>query len=165
MSTSSQNEPAQKQAIVPLSAERLSEIRTQLGDAKPATDALLVEIAQQVKDRREHNHGDTADWDWYCLNASGWLGDRMPFVLRRLLDAEAEVERLTAELAKYVGHEPTLAEEAQYRYEQQVRYAAALEASICQCEPACEGGEYLHAADCPVVPIQMQTFDAAGGAA
>lgn len=38
------------------------------------------------------------------------------------------------------------------------RYAAALEAVICQCEPLCEGGEYLHAADCPVASVQMQSF-------
>lgn len=87
-----------------------------------------------------------------------------PALLAEVTRQAREVERLTAELAKYVGKEPTLAEEAQYRYDQQVRYAAALEAQICQCEPQCEGGEYLHAADCPVVPIQMQAFDAAGGA-
>lgn len=50
----------------------------------------------------------------------------------------AEVRRLTAELAD------------------QVRYTAALEADLCTCEPLCENGEYLHAADCPVVDVQMQ---------
>jgi hypothetical protein len=68
-----------------------------IGDVKPATDRLIAEIAEQVRDRREHDHDSAADWDWYCLNASGWLGDRMSVVLRRLLDAEAEVARLTAE--------------------------------------------------------------------
>lgn len=52
----------------------------------------------------------------------------------------AEVRRLTAELAD------------------QVRYAATLEADLCTCEPLCENGEYLHAADCPVVDIQMQVY-------
>lgn len=51
-----------------------------------------------------------------------------------------EVRRLTAELAD------------------QVRYAATLEADLCTCEPLCENGEYLHAADCPVVDIQMQVY-------
>jgi hypothetical protein len=50
----------------------------------------------------------------------------------------AEVERLKAELAE------------------QTRYAAALEADLCTCEPLCESGEYLHAADCPVAEVQMR---------
>jgi hypothetical protein len=59
----------------------------------------------------------------------------------------AEVERLMAELAS------------------QVRYAATLETAICQCEPLCEDGEYLHDADCPVAAIQMDSVHAteAGG--
>lgn len=84
LSTSSQTTPR-------LSEQQLAEIAALIGDTKAATDGLLTEIAQQVKDRREHDHDRAADWDWYCLNASGWLGDRMPVVLRRLLDAEARV--------------------------------------------------------------------------
>lgn len=38
------------------------------------------------------------------------------------------------------------------------RYAGRLEAEICQCQPECEGGEYLHEAGCPVVSIQMQVY-------
>jgi hypothetical protein len=49
----------------------------------------------------------------------------------------AEVERLQAEVAE------------------QRRYTIGLEAAVCQCQPACENGEYLHEADCPVVLIQM----------
>lgn len=80
-----------------LSEQQRAAILAQLGDAQPATDALLVEFAEQIRDRREHDHTSAGpDWDWYCLNASGWLGDRAPTVLRRLLDAEAEVERLRA---------------------------------------------------------------------
>lgn len=56
----------------------------------------------------------------------------------------AEIDRLRAELTE------------------QQRYAAELEVAICQCEPACEGGEYLHMADCPVVPIQMETLGLGG---
>jgi len=33
----------------------------------------------------------------------------------------AKVKRLSSELAKYVGHEPTLAEEARYAHEQELR--------------------------------------------
>lgn len=57
-----------------------------------------------------------------------------------LLEGTAEIRRLKAELAA------------------QISYAARLEAAICQCEPHCEDGEYLHVADCPVVEIQMQEF-------
>ena len=83
----------------PLSPEQRAAIVAQLGDAKPATVELIVDIAQQVKGRREHDHSGSADWDWFCLNLSGWLGDRMPGVLRRLLDAEARVAELERKLA------------------------------------------------------------------
>jgi hypothetical protein len=89
LSTSSQSPE-----LSPPREQQLDEITALIGDVKPATDRLLVEIAEQVRDRREHDHSSTADWDWYCLNASGWLGDRMPVVLRRLLDAEARVAEL-----------------------------------------------------------------------
>jgi hypothetical protein len=46
--------------------------------------------------------------------------------------------------------------------DEQTRYAARLEAEICQCEPQCEEGEYLHTADCPVVPIQMREYGCPG---
>lgn len=78
-------------------AEERAKVAALIGDAKPATDQLLLEMAQQIRDRREHDHSTAADWDWYCLNASGWLGDKAPTVLRRLLDTEARVAELEAE--------------------------------------------------------------------
>ena len=81
----------------PVSSEQCAQIAELIGAAKPATDGLLLEMAQQIRDRREHDHSAAGDWDWYCLNASGWLGDKAPTVLRRLLDAEARVFELEAE--------------------------------------------------------------------
>lgn len=80
-----------------LISEQRDQIAELIGSAKPATDGLLLEMAQQIRDRREHDHSTAADWDWFCLNASGWLGDKAPTVLRRLLDAEARVAELEAE--------------------------------------------------------------------
>jgi hypothetical protein len=79
-----------------LVSEQRAQVAELIGDAKPATDGLLLEMAQQIRDRREHDHSTAADWDWYCLNASGWLGDKAPTVLRRLLDAEARIAELEA---------------------------------------------------------------------
>lgn len=82
----------------PLSGQRLAEIRAQLGDAQPATDDLLVSFGKSIADRREHDHANAGpDWDWFCLNLSGWLGDKSAPVLRRLLDAEARVAELETE--------------------------------------------------------------------
>jgi hypothetical protein len=39
------------------------------------------------------------------------MGERMGVVLRRILTAEAEAGRLRGELARFDGHEPTIAEE------------------------------------------------------
>lgn len=54
------------------------------------------------------------------------------------------------------------AEKAEPELAAQTRYASLLEAVICQCEPLCEDGEYLHVADCPVVEIQMRSFGCPG---
>ena len=82
-----------------LPPELRATIAEQLGDAKPARDGVLVSLAQSVKDRAEHDHSGTADWDWYCLNLSGYMGDRMAPVLRRLVDAESERDALRARVA------------------------------------------------------------------
>lgn len=84
-----------------LTDEQRAVIAELIGNARPATDQLLLEMAQQIRDRREHDHSTGADWDWYCLNASGWLGDKAPTVLRRLLDAEARVAELESRGARY----------------------------------------------------------------
>ncbi|MEU0667147.1 hypothetical protein ABZ508_02780 [Streptomyces lavendulocolor] len=69
-----------------------------LGDAQPARDGLIRSLAEAIRDRREHNHEPREDW--YCLNLTGYLGERMAPVLRRLLDVEAERDALRARVAE-----------------------------------------------------------------
>ncbi|MDT0472968.1 hypothetical protein RM863_12625 [Streptomyces sp. DSM 41014] len=79
----------------PMTPEQGIAIAELIGEARPATSALLVELAQSVKDRREHEH---PTWeDLYCLNLVSWAGERIGPVLRRLLDTAAEAERLRSE--------------------------------------------------------------------
>jgi hypothetical protein len=101
-----------------LSPELRATIAEQLGEAKPARDGVLVSLAQSVKDRAEHDHSTAADWDWYCLNLSGYMGDRMGPVLRRLLDAESERDALRARVAEL---------EAAAEGQRQQGYEAAIE--------------------------------------
>jgi hypothetical protein len=65
-----------------------------LGDAKPASDGLLRQLAESVRDRLGHEHPTREDL--YCLNLTSYMGERMGPVLRRLLDAEARVAELEA---------------------------------------------------------------------
>jgi hypothetical protein len=71
-----------------------------LGDAQPARDGIVRAVAEAVRDRRAHDHDSAADWDWYCLNLSGYIADRAGAVLRRLLDAEVERDALRARVAE-----------------------------------------------------------------
>ncbi|MBQ1122590.1 hypothetical protein [Streptomyces sp. B15] len=75
-----------------LTAEQRSGLTTLLGPGTPASPGLVLALAEAVRDRREHQHEPREDL--YCANLTSWLGERMAPVLRRLLDAEAEVERL-----------------------------------------------------------------------
>ncbi|GHA28957.1 hypothetical protein GCM10010372_31060 [Streptomyces tauricus] len=77
----------------PLTPEQRAKLSEQLGDAKPATTGLLLGFGDAVRNRCEHEH---PTWeDLYCMNLSSYMGERMAPVLRRLLDAEAEIERLS----------------------------------------------------------------------
>lgn len=76
----------------PMTPEQRAQIAELIGDAKPATDRLLGQLAGSVRDRREHEH---PTWeDLYCFNLVSWAGERMAPVLRRLLDAEARLAEL-----------------------------------------------------------------------
>ncbi|MEU0949849.1 hypothetical protein ABZ379_45415 [Streptomyces canus] len=83
-------------SVTPLSASQRAELSGLLGDAKPAQDALLRQLAQSVRDRGEHDH-TTQREDLYCLNLTSFMGERMGPVLLRLLEAEAENVRLRTE--------------------------------------------------------------------
>lgn len=82
--------------VGPAVKDERSTITALIGDAKPARDGLLVQLAESVRDRREHDHSTQRE-DWYCMNLTSFMGERMGSVLRRLLDAEARVAELEAE--------------------------------------------------------------------
>lgn len=90
----------------PLSKDNRAALAELIGDAaRPAPADFLLRLGHTVKDCRTHDHGTGEDI--FCGNLAGWMGERMALVMRRLLDAEAELE-------KYVGKEPTVAEEMQH---------------------------------------------------
>ncbi|MET7436600.1 hypothetical protein ACFYQQ_00930 [Streptomyces sp. NPDC005496] len=88
---------------VPVGPERLTPqerdmILGLIGDVKPARSSLLVSFGESVRNRREHEH---PQWeDFYCLNLSSYMGERSGPVLRRLVDVEAENERLRVRVAE-----------------------------------------------------------------
>ncbi|UQA91215.1 hypothetical protein [Streptomyces halobius] len=91
-----------------LTPEQRATLDEQLGDAQPARNSLLLSFGKSVQDRREHDH-TTQREDWYCLNLAAYMGERAAPVLRRLLDAEAEIDRLRDELAEVkAGRNPLL---------------------------------------------------------
>ncbi|WP_019547625.1 MULTISPECIES: hypothetical protein [Streptomycetaceae] len=81
-----------------MSPEQRAALTEQLGNTSPATDSLLDAFAESITNMREHDHSTQRE-DWHCLNLAAYMGERMAPVLRRLLDAEAEVELLRGELA------------------------------------------------------------------
>lgn len=78
-----------------MTPEDRSAILAQLGDADPATDALLGAVGDSIAGMRGHAHPKRDDS--YCENLVQWVGEHAGPVLRRLLDAEAEADRLRAE--------------------------------------------------------------------
>lgn len=82
-----------------LTPEQRATLAQQLGDAEPARNSLLMPFGESIRDRRDHDHSTQSE-DWYCLNLAAWMGEKAAPVLRRLLDAEAEIDRLRDELAE-----------------------------------------------------------------
>ena len=68
--------------MITMTDQTASTIRKLLADGRPATDELLVALAEAVRDRREHDHDRSEDF--FCGNLAGWLGERMRPVLARL---------------------------------------------------------------------------------
>ena len=64
-----------------------------MADQRPATDLLLGQLAECVKDVRAHQHPERGE-DLYCLNLHAFMGERMAAVLKRLADEQAEVRKL-----------------------------------------------------------------------
>lgn len=69
-------------------------------DTPRATDALLVQLAGTVRDRREHDHhhGGITE-DLYCMNLAAYAGERMGTVLARLAAAEDRLDVIAAKTA------------------------------------------------------------------
>ncbi|WP_216588543.1 hypothetical protein [Streptomyces brasiliscabiei] len=85
----------------PLTPEQREALANLLGeDAKPAEIGLVLSLGESVRDAREHDH-TTQREDWFCMNLTSFMGIRMAPMLRRLIDAEAEVERLRTERDRY----------------------------------------------------------------
>ncbi|WP_432051764.1 hypothetical protein [Streptomyces xiamenensis] len=65
-------------------------------EQRPASEALLLSLAEAVRDQREHKHPTRGDE--YCENLVLWMGERMGAVLARLADTEDQVSELQAKL-------------------------------------------------------------------
>lgn len=77
----------------PLNHDQRSTLTALLGDTPAAHDGLLLQLAQYVHACMVPGHPAL-----HRLSLTVLIGEEMGPVLRRLLDAEAEVERLTAEV-------------------------------------------------------------------
>ena len=77
----------------------ITEIRALLGDAKPAVDGLLLELARVARDYRAYRAGEKPTV-LHGLQLAMAMGERMPFVLRRLVDAETQLARMTVRVAE-----------------------------------------------------------------
>jgi hypothetical protein len=74
-----------------MTSEQREALSKLLGDAQPARTELIQSLGKSVVDRREHEH---PKWeDFFCLNLSSYIGERMAPVLRRLIDAERDADR------------------------------------------------------------------------
>ncbi|MFE3268898.1 hypothetical protein [Streptomyces sp. NPDC059215] len=82
----------------PLSHDQRGKLAALLGETPAAPDGLVHQLAQNVHAFMAHGHPAL-----HCLSLSVFMGEQMGPVLRRLLDAEAEVERLTTEVGGLRG--------------------------------------------------------------
>ncbi|WP_406834826.1 hypothetical protein ACICHK_00180 [Streptomyces sp. AHU1] len=81
-------------ALPPPTDEQCIKLSTLLGDVEPAPDSLVHQLARTVYACMNLDDHPTL----HGLSLTVLMGEEMGPVLRRLLDAEAAVERLTAEL-------------------------------------------------------------------
>ncbi|MFC4506598.1 MULTISPECIES: hypothetical protein [Streptomyces] len=81
-----------------LTPEQRATLAQQMGDAQPARNSLLMSFGKAIQDSCEHEH---PKWeDLFCRNLVAYMGEKAAPILRRLLDAEAEVDGLRDELAE-----------------------------------------------------------------
>lgn len=79
-----------------------------LADQRPATDMVLLDLLDCVRQVREHRHPNHEDF--FCQNLTAYMGERMGAVLRRVADTEAEVRRLKDRNTALADHALELAE-------------------------------------------------------
>ena len=111
-----------------ITGARASTIVALIGDVAPATDSLVKSLAESVQKRREHDHPNHEDF--FCFNQVAWAGERTAYLIRRLLDAEAEVVQLRTALAEATK---TPAERANDRV-RKLREAGDLEGAMAVAE-------------------------------
>lgn len=73
-----------------------------LAEQRPATDVVLLELRDCVRQVREHLH--PSHEDFFCRNLTAYMGERMGAVLRRVADTEAEVRRLNDRCTALADH-------------------------------------------------------------
>ncbi|MFI7448122.1 hypothetical protein ACIBQX_11545 [Nonomuraea sp. NPDC049714] len=91
----------------------LNEIKSQ-----PATDELIAQLAEMVQERLAHEHPKPGHGeDFYCLNHTAYMGERMGNVLARLREAEAAAASIAAqarrETAQYFARRMRMAQRAE----------------------------------------------------
>jgi hypothetical protein len=81
-------------------------------EQRPATDLLLADLANVITQIREHEQ--PRGEDFYCLNLTTYMGERMAAVLKRLTDDQAQVrswkDRHTALAEEAAGYLDRIAE-------------------------------------------------------
>ena len=99
----------------PMTPEQCSMVEALLNaEQQPVANNVLLSLAESVRDRQEHQH--PTHEDIYCGNLTAWAGERTGAVLRRLVDAEREIDRLRAERDELLTELDGRGEEARERW-------------------------------------------------
>jgi hypothetical protein len=72
----------------------------------PDPDALKG-IRKAIQDIKLHDHNRE---DWFCMNLTSWLGERSGWLVARLDEATAEVERLSQFVYEWANYRKALIE-------------------------------------------------------
>lgn len=120
-------------------------------EPRPATDLLLADLAQCVKDVREHDHPYRDDF--YCPNLVAYMGERMGSVLKRLADEQAAVRNLKDRLN-------ALADEATTTTLELARVRPVVDAARAYYWHNDESGEFHND-----LMDEVDSFESSGGAA
>lgn len=131
---------------------------------EPMTAEKLAEITARVDGLDRDRTFNGGVWKCSPVDSKSVLPPQTNFVVEDVLKTGDCIIRASVavfadeSLAEFTAHAREDVPALLARIAELSRYAGALEAAICQCEPERDGSDYLHAADCAVVPIQMQVF-------